>query len=231
LNDTPGLSCSNSSTVKAGASLMRSPLTVVMVCPGGFGSAPGVGRDSAGPAAGAAADGDGDGGDVADWTTAGAGGRAAAIARGRGACETRLGFGGVTTTSGTRTGEAGAATAGALGSAGAGADWLASGFGASVDSPGGADGSWLRPGDSAGGADESCVRPGTGTSMAPMRTRAKGDIGRWSRVSLRARRKAVFARRPAAIGVNAASGLKLRGTDTTRFEMAALLHARKSRMG
>jgi len=66
LKETPGLSCSNSSTVKAGASLMRSPLTVVMVCPGGFGRAPGAGRDSAKPAAGAPATADGEGGGVAD---------------------------------------------------------------------------------------------------------------------------------------------------------------------
>ena len=31
--------------VKAGSFLMRSPLTVVMVCPGGFGSEPGPGCD------------------------------------------------------------------------------------------------------------------------------------------------------------------------------------------
>ena len=46
LKETPGLSCSNSSTVKAGASLIRSPLTVVMVCPGGFGRAPGPPSDA-----------------------------------------------------------------------------------------------------------------------------------------------------------------------------------------
>src|SRR2546430_5249118 len=47
---------SRSSTVKAGASLMLSPLTVVMVCPGGFGSAPAPPSDAAVPcdAAGAA---------------------------------------------------------------------------------------------------------------------------------------------------------------------------------
>src|SRR2546430_15635925 len=55
LKETPGLSCSRSSTVKAGASLIRSPLTVVLVCPGGFGKAPGPGPDSAGAAAGDAA--------------------------------------------------------------------------------------------------------------------------------------------------------------------------------
>jgi len=57
-----------------------------------------------------------------------------------------------------------------------------------------------------------------------MSSRAKGNIGRWSRVPIRTRRKAV-ARRPAAIGANAASGLKPRRSDMTRFEMAALLHA------
>ena len=45
--------------MKAGSSLMRSPLTVVMVCPGGFGSAPGAGRDSARLAAGSPAAADG----------------------------------------------------------------------------------------------------------------------------------------------------------------------------
>jgi hypothetical protein len=74
LKETPGLSCSRSWTVKAGSSLMRSPLTVVMVCPGGFGSAPGAGRDSARLAAGAPAIADGDGGGVVDWTTGAAGG-------------------------------------------------------------------------------------------------------------------------------------------------------------
>jgi hypothetical protein len=73
LKETPGLSWSSSSTVKAGASLMRSPLTVVMVCPGGFGRAPGAGRDSARLAAGAPAAADGDGGGAAGWTTATAG--------------------------------------------------------------------------------------------------------------------------------------------------------------
>jgi hypothetical protein len=86
-----------------------------------------------------------------------------------------------------------------------------SGFGVSVDS--------------AGGVDESCVRAGKGTSAAPMSSRAKGNIGRWSRVRLRARRKAVLARRPAAIDANAPSGLKPRRTDMTRSEIAALLHA------
>jgi len=81
----------------------------VMVCPGGFGRAPGAGRDSARLAAGAPAAADGDGGGAADWTTAAAGGRAAAIAGGRGSCAARLSFGGVTTTSGTRTEPGGAA--------------------------------------------------------------------------------------------------------------------------
>ena len=60
---------------------------------------------------------------------------------------------------------------------------------------------------------------------------AKGNIGRWSRVRLRTWREAIVARRAAAIDANAASGLKPRRTDMTRFEMAALPHARKSRMG
>jgi len=46
--------------------LMRSPLTVVMVCPGGFGRAPGGGRDSAEAAAGPPATADGNGGGVVD---------------------------------------------------------------------------------------------------------------------------------------------------------------------
>ena len=88
---------------------------------------------------------------------------------------------------------------------------MASGFGASVDSAGGADDSWLRP--------------GMGTSAALMRTMAKGKIGRRSRIRARAQRKAVLARRGAAIDVNTANGLQHRRTDMTRSEIAALLHA------
>jgi hypothetical protein len=58
-----------------------------------------------------------------------------------------------------------------------------------------------------------------------MRTTAKGNIGRWSRVRLRARRKGVPARNPATIDVNAAYGLQHRRIDMTRSEIAALLHA------
>jgi len=57
-----------------------------------------------------------------------------------------------------------------------------------------------------------------------MSSRAKGNIGRWSRVRLRARRKAVLACRPAEIGANAANGLKHRRTGMARSEIAALLH-------
>src|SRR5262249_56269766 len=75
-----GLWGGRSSTVKAGASLMRSPLTVVMVCPGGFGRAPGPPSDAlAASDAGAPCDAGGttDGADV--------GGRDAAATRRRGA--------------------------------------------------------------------------------------------------------------------------------------------------
>ena len=64
LKETPGLSCSRSWTVKAGSFLMRSPLTVVMVCPGGFGSEPGPGCEPGVVA---------DGVTVVGWTTTGAG--------------------------------------------------------------------------------------------------------------------------------------------------------------
>src|SRR6185295_19261357 len=61
LKETPGLYCSRSWTVKAGSFLMRSPLTVVMVCPGGCGSEPGPGceadvADGSGAAAGGGTD-------------------------------------------------------------------------------------------------------------------------------------------------------------------------------
>ena len=94
---------------------------------------------------------------------------------------------------------------------------MASGFGASVDC--------------AGGADESCVRPGKGTSAAPTRTTAKGNIGRWSRVHLRARRKLGLTRRRAAIDVNVANGSKDLWPNMTRSEIAALLHAWKKSNG
>jgi len=64
-----------------------------------------------------------------------------------------------------------------------------------------------------------------------MRTTAKGNIGRWSRVRLRARRKGVPARNPATIDVNAANGWQHRRIDMTRSEIAALLHARKKSNG
>src|SRR5262249_5628605 len=150
------------------------------------------------------------------------------IAGGRGSCAARLSFGGVTTTSGTRTapggdaagvGAAGVGAARALGAASGrtlglgrgGADWLSAGSCGSVRF--------------ACGAGESCVRPGSGTSTAPMRTTAKGKIGRCARVRAGAQRKAILARSATAIETNAASGLKHRRTDMTRSEMAALLHA------
>ena len=149
--------------MKAGASLIRSPLTEVMVCPGGFCRAPGAGPDSAAGAAGGDAAAEGNDGDLNGRVTVETGWRGAATARGAGAVATRLGRGAVTTTSGTGT-EGGAGAAGALGSAGAGAGvgWLMSGFGVSVDPA---------------GADESCVRPGTARTAALMRARTKGNIG------------------------------------------------------
>jgi hypothetical protein len=54
-----------------------------------------------------------------------------------------------------------------------------------------------------------------------MRTRAKGKIGRWSRVRAGAQRKAILARRVAAIDMNAANELQHRRTDMTRSEIAA----------
>ena len=114
--------------VKAGSSLMRSPLTVVMVCPGGFGSEPGPGCNP-----GVAADGGAAGG----GTTAETVGRGAATWRGPGTAATRLGGVGFTTTSGTEPSPEDAA-AGGLASAGAGVgvDWLLSGLGVSVVSGG-----------------------------------------------------------------------------------------------
>jgi hypothetical protein len=46
LIEMPGLSCSRSWTVKAGAFLMVSALIELTVCPGGTGSAPGAGLPS-----------------------------------------------------------------------------------------------------------------------------------------------------------------------------------------
>jgi hypothetical protein len=120
LNETQGLSCSRSWIVKAGSSLMRSPLRVVMVCPGGFGRAPGAGPDSAAGAAAGDAAAEGNDGDLNGRVTVETGWRGAATARGAGAVVTRLGRGAVTTTLGTGT-EGGAGAAGALGSPGAGA--------------------------------------------------------------------------------------------------------------
>jgi hypothetical protein len=181
LKETPGLSCSSSSTVNAGAFLMRSPLTVVMVCPGGFGRAPGPPSDAAAAwgaaapcdgGAGTAGGGDGAGRDAAAITR-----RGVVLSRGAALVGTGFGRGADTTTSGTCTARAagvvGAArAAGGLGSAGgasagAGVDWPLSGLGASVDS--------------VGGAADSCVCPGAGTSAAQIRTAAKGNIGGWAR--------------------------------------------------
>src|SRR4051794_29972186 len=173
LKETPGLSCSRSWTVKAGSFLMRSPLTVVMVCPGGCGSEPGPGceadvADGSGAAAGGgkltvggarrgAGAGRGAGGagaGVGPWTV-GAPRRGAETGRGPGAAATRLataglGVVGFTRTSGTATEPSGRAKgAPASGAAGAGADGPPSGFGASVV---------------AGGGEDSCVCPGSGTS-------------------------------------------------------------------
>src|SRR6516165_10881313 len=54
-----------------------------------------------------------------------------------------------------------------------------------------------------------------------MRTTATDKIGPWLHERVRARQKAVLTRRVAAIGVNAANGLKPRWTDMTRSEIAA----------
>ena len=64
-----------------------------------------------------------------------------------------------------------------------------------------------------------------------MRTTAKGNIGRWSRVRLRARRKVGLTRRRAAIDVNVANGWQHRRIDMTRSEIAALLRAWKKSNG
>jgi hypothetical protein len=64
-----------------------------------------------------------------------------------------------------------------------------------------------------------------------MRTTAKGNIGRWSRVRLRARRKVGLTRRRAAIDVNVANGSKDLWPNMTRSEIAALLHAWKKSNG
>src|SRR6516164_7663030 len=64
-----------------------------------------------------------------------------------------------------------------------------------------------------------------------MRTTAKGNIGRWSRVQARAQRKAGLARRRAAIDVNVANGSKDLWPNMTRSEIAALLHAWKKSNG
>jgi hypothetical protein len=103
--------------------------------------------------------------------------RGAVLSRGAALVGAGFGRGADTTTSGTCTaptaGAAGAAgAAGGVGSAGggsagAGADWSESGFGASVDS--------------VAGADDSCVRPGAETSAVQTRTAAKCNIDGWSR--------------------------------------------------
>jgi len=138
--------------VKAGSSLMRSPLTVVMVCPGGFGSEPGPGCNP-GVVANVGVAGGG--------TTAETVGRGVATWRGPGAAATLLGGVGFTTTSGTAT-EPGDRAAGGLASAGAGVglDGLLSGLGVSVVSGGCVGDSW--------------VYPSIGTSTAAARTAAKG---------------------------------------------------------
>src|SRR3954463_14222746 len=83
LKETPGLSCSRSCTVKAGSFLMRSPLTVVMVCPGGLGSEPGPGWEAdVADGSGAAA--------LGGTLTVGATRRGAETGRGPGAAATRL---------------------------------------------------------------------------------------------------------------------------------------------
>jgi hypothetical protein len=149
--------------VKAGSFLMFSPLTVVVVCPGGFGSAPGPPCASA---VNAAAPGDDAGnGVLAGGTAVGSGARGAATARGPGAAAARLGRAALTTTSGTRT-EPGAGCAGGLDvvGAGPGAGCSGSDFGASVGA-----------GD---GADESCVRPGAGISTLAESAMTKGHFGR-----------------------------------------------------
>jgi len=141
--------------VKAGSSLIRSPLTVVMVCPGGFGSEPGPGWEPGAADGGVAAMG-GTTAETGDRT------RGPMKARGPGAAAARLGGAGLTTTSGTGTEPDGAA-AGGLASDGAGGevDWLVSGLGASVASGGLVGDSW--------------VRRSVGTRTAAVRTAAKGQ--------------------------------------------------------
>ena len=147
--------------VKAGSFLMRSPLTVVMVCPGGCGSEPGPGCNP-----GVAADDAGAGAAAADT-----GARGAATGRGPGAGATRsrairlggsrLDVMGLTTTSGTATWSGGRAAGGlASGAADVGADGPPSGFGASVV---------------AGGGEDSCACPGSGTGTATAQTAAKNQ--------------------------------------------------------
>ena len=97
--------------VKAGSFLMRSPLTVVMVCPGSFGSAPGPPCASAVNAAAPGEDAGNEGVGAGAAVTTGA--RRVATARGPGAGAARLGRPALTTTSGTRT-EPGAGWAGGL---------------------------------------------------------------------------------------------------------------------
>jgi hypothetical protein len=207
---TPGLSCNRSLTVKAGESLMRSPLTVVMVCPGGFGSAPGPPSEAAVPcdaagapdcvAAGAAAGLALVGGDTAAMT------RRGALAGAAGAARAGFGRGADTTTSGTPT-AAGAGSVGGFASAGAGADCSASGFGASFDSVAGADG--------------SCDRPGAGTSTAAMRSTANGNIGLSSRARSRELPNAVIARTAAVAQFKASNASKHRPNDMTGSATAA----------
>ena len=170
--------------VKAGSFLMRSPLTVVMVCPGSFGSAPGPPCASAVNAAAPGEDaGNGGVGAGAAVTT---GARRVATARGPGAGAARLGRPALTTTSGTRT-EPGAGWAGGLGAvaAGGGEDCSLSDFGASV--VGG------------GGAAESCVRPDTGINTLAANTMTKAGFGRdavkrWKNAMVRSRTAARDAR-------------------------------------
>src|SRR6476659_868749 len=211
LKETPGLSCSRSSTVKAGESLMRSPLTVVMVCPGGFGSAPGPPSEPAGPcdaagSAGCAAAGAAAGGGLAGREKSATTRRGEGVVGAGGAVVARFGRGADTTTSGTPT-AAGACSAGGLASAGEGADGSASGFGASFDS--------------AAGADGSCDRPGAGTSTAAIRSAANGNIGRCSRAGIGGLPNAVIARTAAVVHFTADNVSKHRLNDMIRSRTAA----------
>jgi hypothetical protein len=191
---------------------MRSPLTVVMVCPGGFASAPGPPSEAAGPcdaagsagcaAAGAAA-GVGLAGRDATATTR----RGEGVVGAGGAAVARFGRGADTTTSGTPT-AAGAAPAEGFTCAGAGGDCSASGFGASFDS--------------AAGADGSCDRPGAGTSTAAMSKTANGNIGHGSRALVCAWRNDFVAWTAAVVQFNANSASKhRRPNDMTRSATAA----------